>query len=543
MDLREQAIRHALLAGDFPGAADLIESTWSRMESNHESGEWISQVTQLPEELVLRYPVLCAGYGWISLYTGQMEAATRWLDAAAAWLRLPEGERNEMRVADRFQFDMLPASLHSASAFMAISRGDYGGAIDSARKALDIAGESPHLSRTQAWSILGVAQFAAGDLEGAEGTITRLIEHLHAAGRTGDALELTFVAADIRILRGELRRAFQSYQRAFAVLAGMGDPVVVGMEDLYRGVVDLYREWGTWDAAEEHLEAARNYGALAENRPDWLHRLNLSAARLALSRGDFDAAVNHAEEASRHFHRTAIPHLYSASAITALARIRQGKLSDARRWADACRPEWESGISLVNEFDHLVYVRLLLSEAAVRASETLIREALDLLGRLWESAVAGGRTGRIIEIRMLQAMTHDVLGNDGESMRALEESLSLAGPEGYIRIYADEGAQVRALLEKVRGDGGHGDYVSRILEAFRSPVGVSVEARPLAEPLSEREFDVLRLLAGDLGGPDIAAKLYISLSTLRTHTRNIYGKLGVNDRRAAVRTAKNLNLL
>ena len=126
---------------------------------------------------------------------------------------------------------------------------------------------------------------------------------------------------------------------------------------------------------------------------------------------------------------------------------------------------------------------------------------------------------------------------------ALQQALTLAEPEGYVRTFVDEGPPMAALLDEVATHRIAPSYVRQLLTAFGKAGDRPAVNQDLIEPLSERELDVLRLLRTDLNGPDLARKLMVSLNTMRTHTKNIYTKLGVNDRRAAVRRAEELDLL
>jgi LuxR family maltose regulon positive regulatory protein len=170
-------------------------------------------------------------------------------------------------------------------------------------------------------------------------------------------------------------------------------------------------------------------------------------------------------------------------------------------------------------------------------------EAVDLLGRLLRAADEGGRTGNVIEILVLQALALRAGGDAHGALVPLEHALTLAEPEGYVRIFVDEGPPMASLLQAVAKRGVAPTYVRELLSAFgrredRAPID-----QALIEPLSERELEVLRLLATDLDGPDIARELVVSLNTVRSHTKNIYAKLGVNNRRAAVSRAAELDLL
>ncbi|MEQ7739503.1 LuxR C-terminal-related transcriptional regulator, partial [Escherichia coli] len=196
----------------------------------------------------------------------------------------------------------------------------------------------------------------------------------------------------------------------------------------------------------------------------------------------------------------------------------------------------------LREFEHITLARALLAESAGRNPESL-QTALSLLDRLLESASSGGRAGSVIEIRTLQALALQQHGNPGAALAALTEATALAEPEGYVRIFADEGPPMASLLRAALKRSGTSPYLRRLLAAIESRHDTAPATPGLVEPLSDREQDVLRLLGTDLSGPAIASELSVSLNTVRTHTSRIYAKLNVNNRRAAVRRARQLNLL
>jgi LuxR family maltose regulon positive regulatory protein len=206
----------------------------------------------------------------------------------------------------------------------------------------------------------------------------------------------------------------------------------------------------------------------------------------------------------------------------------------------------EDDVSYLREFDHVTLARLLLAQYRLERELSSGQQALDLLQRLLDAAEVGGRTGTVIEILVLQALGHEARGDTVTALGSLERALSLAEPEAYVRVFVDEGPAMAGLLQAGATRGIAPGYVGHLLAAFGGATRStrSTPTQPgLIEPLSERELDVLRLLATDLGGPDIARELVVSLNTVRTHTKNIYAKLGVNNRRAAVRRAEDLHLL
>jgi LuxR family transcriptional regulator, maltose regulon positive regulatory protein len=214
--------------------------------------------------------------------------------------------------------------------------------------------------------------------------------------------------------------------------------------------------------------------------------------------------------------------------------IRQGRLDEALAWARQEGLSADDDLTYLREFEHLTLARALPSDEAVR-----------LLTRLLAAAEAGGRTGAVIETLVLLSLAHHRLGALPTALAALERALALAEPAGYVQVFADEGPPMSNLLRASARHTAMPPYVHRLLTALGGSPPVPQRSTPsggLVEPLSQREHDVLRLLATDLSGPEIARRLVVSLNTVRTHTKNIYAKLGVNSRRAAVRRAEELDL-
>jgi LuxR family maltose regulon positive regulatory protein len=212
----------------------------------------------------------------------------------------------------------------------------------------------------------------------------------------------------------------------------------------------------------------------------------------------------------------------------------------------------------LREFEHLTLARVLTARYKTDRVDGDLQAALGLLARLLQAAEEGGRNGSVIEILILQSLAHQAQGDQPGALASLERALSLAEPEGYIHTLVDEGEALRLLIldfrlaiEKSARNGVHplSGYVDKLLSAFPQPMATTPKSRiktlksEIVEPLSAREFEVLKLLRSDLSGPEIAGQLIVSLHTLRTHTNNIFKKLGVNSRRAAVRRAEELDLL
>ena len=230
-----------------------------------------------------------------------------------------------------------------------------------------------------------------------------------------------------------------------------------------------------------------------------------------------------------------------------------GDLASAPGWARSRGVAASDELTYLHEYEHVTLARLLLAEHAHEGSEPALREATGLLERLAAAAEAGGRIGPLIEVLVLQALAQQAGGDQPAALDTLERALALGEPEGHVRVFLDEGDPMSGLLGALAGRRPEWGYLRDLVEAARRPGTTTTppsataagpsEPLALVDPLSERELVVLRLLATDLDGPSIARELVVSLNTVRTHTKHVYTKLGVNNRRSAVSKAHQLGLL
>jgi LuxR family maltose regulon positive regulatory protein len=544
-----EAIRHAIAGEDFDRAADLIEPAIPAMRQGRREATLRHWLDALPETLFRARPVLAIGYVGAHLVSGDLQGvearlrdAERWVTARTDAPGGPAPPATEMVVVDEEAFRHLPGAIAIYRAALAWASGDVAGTVTQARRVLDVVGPDDQLERGSAAGFLGLANWTSGDLEAAHGWWADAAVSLKKAGHLSDVLGCSIALADIRISQGRLREAMRTYERGLQLATEPGTTPLRGAPDIHVGMSELFLEWNDLAVARQHLSASTELGehaGLAQNA----YRSRVAMARLKQAEADLDGALELLVEAERLYASDYFPNVRPIPAMKARLWIVQGRFGEALAWVREHGLSAEDDLTYLREFEHITLARLLLAQSARDRTDGSRREATKLLEGLLHAAEDGSRTGRVIEILILQALDRRNRGDIPAALGPLGRALSLAEPEGYVRIFLDEGPPMAALLAAATRQGVAPNYVRQLLAAFGQTEGITRVNRALVEPLSERELDVLRLLASDLSGPGIASELVVSLNTVRTHTRNIYAKLGVNDRRAAVRRSGELGLL
>ena len=536
-----EAVEHALAGGHVDRAADLMELAMPVLARDRQEAVLRAWVERLPEEVLAARPVLSNGYVGALMGTGQFDGVERHLRNAERWLEAPVDEQHEseMVVADDEGFRHLPAGVAVHRAGLALATGDPAATIAHAQRALDLLDENHHIGQAAASALIGLATWTGGDLEAARDAYTKSLANMRRAGHLADVLGLSIALADIQVTQGSLRDALHTYEQALRLNPEDGGSVLRGTADMYVGMSTVHRERNDLPAARQLLVRSEELGP-HNGLPQNPYRWRVAMARLSEAEGDLDAAVDLLEDAERVYVGDFSPNVRPVPATTARVRIRQGRAADALAWARTEGLSVDDELSYLHEYEHVTLARALLAQHEVDGS---LDQATRLLDRLLDAADAGDRTGSTIEILVLQALAQGLRGDVPAALVPLARALTLAEPEGYVRVFVDEGAPMTALLEAAVEHHLSMAYVERLLAASGKPVESGPKAQGLVDPLSVRELDVLRLLGGDLGGPEIADELVVSLNTVRTHTKNIYAKLGVTNRRAAVRRGEELGLM
>ncbi|MNH86753.1 HTH-type transcriptional regulator MalT [compost metagenome] len=542
------AIRHALAAEDFARAADLVERAWPDMRRSRQEAAVLGWLKALPGELIRCRPVLSVEYAWALLACGELEAAQdrlrdaeQWLATAADMQERPAASTTEMIVVDEEEYRRLPGTIAGYRAAYAQALGDVPSAVRYARQVLDLVPEDDHLRRGAATALLGLVSWTTGDLKTAHRMFADGMASVQMAGNISDTIGGAIALAEIRIAQGRLRQAMRTYEQGLHLATEQGEPVLRGTADMYVGMSELSREHNDLRSATQHLLRSKELGEHI-GFPQFRYRWRVAMARIQEAQGDLNGALDLLHEAEHHFVSDFFPNVRPVAAMKTRLWARQGRLDEVFDWAREQGLSALDDLSYLREFEHITLARVLLAKYKSDRSDNSMLEAIGLLKRLLQAAEEGERTGSAIEILIMLALAHQMQGDIPAALVPLERVLTLAEPEGYFRIFVDEGQPMAALLESALKQGIAQNYVRHLLLAYGRTQSSPPANQVMNEPLSEREREVLQQLRTDLSGPDIARELSVSLNTLRTHTKNIYDKLEVNNRRAAVRRAEELGL-
>jgi LuxR family maltose regulon positive regulatory protein len=530
-----EAFEHALAAQDFARAANIVEQEIPALRRGRQDATLRRWLEALPDDLVLSRPLLSIGYVGAVLVHSETRGVQEHLDAAERWLETPEARAQRMHDP---LLRSLPALIEMYRSGLARVNGDVPGTIAHAERLLELVDEDDHTERAAAAALLGLSYWSLGDLKQARDRYAESVRCMERAGFIADVLACSITLADLQLALGGLSDAFVTYERSLnQAVASDGTPR--GPADMHVGLAGLLVERNDLDGALAHLltsEALGEAAGMAQNP----YRSRVVTAQIRLARGDAHSALQLLDEAERVYNTDYGPDVRPIAAIRARFWIALGRTAEALTWARTRELSVDDELSYVREYEHLTLARVL---AARLAPGDDVRELSRFLARLLGAAEEGGRTGSVVDGLLLQALVAQAASDMPAAVQVARRAVALAEPIGYVRLFVDHGPRLvpilRGLLKRTPND----EYVRQLLSALTATDVPLPEQDRLVDPLSERELEVLRLLASDLDGPDIARELVVSVNTMRTHTKNIYAKLGVNSRRAAVQRARELELL
>jgi LuxR family transcriptional regulator, maltose regulon positive regulatory protein len=322
--------------------------------------------------------------------------------------------------------------------------------------------------------------------------------------------------------------------------------VLQGAADMHVGMSNLHYEHNDLKTASECLFASQSLGELA-GLPQNPYRWRAAMARIRQAEGDLDGAIQLLEEAERVYDGNFSPNVRPVTTRKVRVWLAQGRLGDALDWARQRGLSTENELSYLREFDHITLARVLLACHQHDRADVPIVETVKLLKRLLKAAEDGGRKGSAIEILILQALAHHAQDDLPAALSSLQHALMLAEPQGYVRIFLDEGKSMMGLLREASAHKIMPDYTDKLLAAFEAEQRESKDnpelSQPLIEPLSQRELEVLRLIAEGLSNQEICERLFLALDTVKGHNRRIFNKLQVERRTEAIARARELGLI
>jgi LuxR family maltose regulon positive regulatory protein len=571
--LIEAAITHALSGEDVERAAALIERHAVQQMTHHRREATLARwLDELPDDIVRTHPWLCVYLGWTRYWRGMRDRVEECLQCAENGLQpvSPAVDRTEQPGEN--ESTLLRGYIAAIRAHHALTNQEIGRVIEMAEQAVALLPEGDYM-RCEAAVALGGAYWSRGDVMASQGAFAQARATALRSGHPIMAVPSSCYVAEQQTKRGQLMAAQDTYREALdwaTTTNGRALPVA-GFPLIKLG--DLAREWNDLETAcrnlRQGIELCRQLGQadiLAEGQVMW--------ARLCLAQGDTEGTQAALREVAQIRLKVNIDPWIATWADECQVRLWLSKenLGAALDWAEERGLSIEGKFSYQHDLPHILLARVLLvalqagDEADVRhdrGQSTCLDDLLSLLDRLDVATRKAGWTHERIQVLILQALALQEDGRTTQAFEALAQAAALAEPGGYLRTFADYGAPLARLLRQMASRGHPPAYVDKLLEAFEptatecqpvpdawthvsqreSSAEAASQKETLIEPLSERETEVLALIAQGLTNREVGERLYISQGTVKAHTSSIYGKLGVRNRTTAVVRARELGLL
>ena len=569
------AVGHALQATDYEWAARLIERAAPLNLMHGQVTSLLAWLRALPDELIRSRPQLGIYYVWALLIASEMDNVEAYLDDIEQQMRIGirTSDATSANTAVGHPVQELLGQVAAARAYLAIYQGNPSRAIQFARQASEqLSREDPFLRSIATW-LLGLVLYIEADADIA----TRTFAETTALGQEAGSIFVTMLSAYtsgyLQTMQGHLQQARELFSRSLQLEetgrqhpgAEQPHPPTPAISLIYQGLGYVSYEQNDLQDAERYLakcieiaEAWGNAEVLADSY--------IFLARVKQAQGDARGAnglIGKAEQLARE-NRVAPMTVRLVHAHRARLWIAQANPDAAARWAASLAP-----IDTAEEKKDNGQIHLYMGQIEQCTSSRLFiaqgqfREAERVLQPLLQPIEEAGWMGLLIEIQALLALALHGQGKVDEALDVLQSALTLAEPGGYVRVFVDLDASMAELLQQAVGRSISRDYAKRLLAAFptsgfrsqvaRAGLGATPTSTPgpvtvepetvLIEQLSERELEVLRLIAEGLTNREIAERLFIAVSTVKTHINNIYRKLDASNRAQAVTRVSELNLL
>ncbi len=564
--LPEEAIKHALAANASERAAQLVERYTMEILNRGEMSALLHFIEALPEDLVIQSPGLCIQHAWALTFSGQLGQAAARLKQAEAQVQPGDNSPQAREIL---------GSAAIIRGLIAEISGDLPTAVSLARTADALIPADNYQARSVIPYVLGDGYYAAGDLEQAEQAYQQILQIGRVSGNVWTSEVALLKLSLVKKLQGKLHAIWELHQEALRLAEEKNNSRSGSMGATYVGISNVQYEWNALeDARETAVQAIQSM----EHWPSPTDRVSayISLSRTAIAQDDLPAAEEALSRAAEIASQGKIFPATQASLESCQVRLLQAKeeWTALRQWAQ------ERGDSIDfrphGKPDYVAERQgLNLARALIAVGDGCVDRAILLLNALAEASRAAGYTGLLIEVLALLAHACRIQGDGAAASNAIHECLALAKDEGFLRVFLDEGEQMRALLEdiqsKLTNSAAAADlplqpYLAQILSAFppsqpdisnqdrgepepqpAKTLLVEPEVRSaqnmLIEPLSQRELEVLALICQGATNQEIAGTLVVTLNTVKKHNSRIFGKLGVTSRVQAVLLARRLGLV
>jgi LuxR family maltose regulon positive regulatory protein len=508
----EQAVEYAFAGRDFAHVAQLIERSASTLVMEGRAALLERWLNLLPDAWRQTLPRASIAFAWALILRGRYSEVAPYLDQAEATMPLDDAA--------------LHGELHAARAVLAETQGRVAEALTHAQQALDLAPADHLIAQAVAHTAIAGALRASGDTDAAIAAYEQSIPLCHAARLPLPALLGRAHLGLLYLMQGRLRSAEAALQPALqsAIFIPATSPVFIA----YSAILI---ERNQLEDAHQHLQHALDL-AQQSGHTAALAQCHIHLARLRRAQGDL-AGAQVALDAAATYAAQGVPAWIEPLLIAERVHLYldQGATTKARHMLAGSSTEVEAAAGAMREALPLARARLLLHQGRTT-------DARALLDTVIASAEQSGRQGQMIEALILRALACDASSDEAAALDDLQRAMAMAEPEGYARIFLDAGARLARLLHRTGSV-----YANRLLEAFPPSVRNRLaHAQELPEPLTDRERDVLRLMARGLTYQQIASELIVSVNTVRYHIKSLYSKLQVNSRTLALARARELRL-
>ena len=551
-ELFANTIDHVLQAAEFEWAARLLGKIALRALVNDQAHTLLRWLSAFPQQMIDERPQLCIFYAWALIIIGELDDVEKYLGYAEKNFRSEDWHTSAAQ--ERFYRELV-GQVTAARAYLAIYKGDWTRSANLAHQAMTLLPrDDPFLHGVANW-LVEFTQFFQTDVSTSDNALARTIELGEASGNVLIALLSIYMSGYFCVFRGDLCAAQRLFERGLRMVERSTMEGYVADQDapplsvclVYQGLGNVARERNDLVAAARHLskciELAEKWGnaeVLVDSYIFW--------ALTRQAQGDVETANHTMERVERLVQEDKVAP-FTARQVrayrTKLCTL-QGDLDAAAQHADVLEDT-----EIQEPIDIVPLLMLAIEKAALARfwlAQGRFQAVIDLLQPLYPAVEDAGWMGVVLEMLAIQALALQGLSRAQMALDVLHRALALAQPQRYVCLFVDLGPKMCALLRQAVSHGVVPDYACTLLAAFeaeQAAVDVSAVSQPvdMVEPLSEREREVLQLIAAGLTNREIAERLFIAVSTVKSHINSLYRKLDVSKRTQAVARAREWRLL